>query len=190
MRSDLDNSQLFEVLRRSARDVGPAGRDAQTGFGVLNVAAALTFPAPARDPLEPNEDVEYVKPGGYYETSVRPLTTQTSQRASLAARLDRNEDPRDVYRIFVPARRELVVTTGGNADIDVSVWGPSTISVDQGTGAARLAVGARRGSASERVVVKSAPRARWAYLAVALGPRPQEASYSVTVSTRAAAARL
>jgi Subtilase family len=189
VRPDLDNSQLFEVLRRSARDVGTPGRDPQTGFGILNVAAALSYPPPARDPLEPNEDVEYVKPGGYFETGVRPLTTQTSTRATIAARLDRNEDPRDVYRVFLPARREAVVTTGGNADVDLAVWGPSTISVDQGSGTARLAVSARSGSASERVVVKASPRARWGYVVVSPGRRPQEASYTVTVTTRAPAAR-
>jgi subtilisin family serine protease len=186
-RPDLDNSQLFEVLRRSARDVGTPGRDPQTGFGILNVASALSYPPPARDPLEPNEDVEYVKPGGYFETGVRPLTTQTSTRATIAARLDRTEDPRDVYRVFLPARREAVVTTSGNADVDVAVWGPSTISVDQGAGAARLAVGVRSGSASERVVVKSSPRARWGYVAVVPGRRPLEASYTLTVTTRAPA---
>jgi hypothetical protein len=188
-RPDLDNSQLFEVMRRSARDIGAPGRDPQTGFGLLNVAAALNYAPPPRDPLEPNEDVEYVKPGGYFETGVRPLTTQSSTRAAISARLDRNEDPRDVYRVFFPARREVVVTTGGNADVDLTVWGPATISVDQGSGRARLAASARAGNASERAVVKASPRARWGYVAISPGRRPLEASYTVTVTTRAPAVR-
>ena len=64
VRPELDASQLFEVMRRSAQDIGRAGRDDATGFGLLNVPAALAYPAPVRDPLEPNDDVEFVQPGG------------------------------------------------------------------------------------------------------------------------------
>ena len=41
----------------SARDVGPPGHDLATGFGVLDIPAALAFPAPPPDPSEPNDDV-------------------------------------------------------------------------------------------------------------------------------------
>ena len=37
VRPDLDASQLFEVMRRSAQDIEPAGRDDATGFGLLDV---------------------------------------------------------------------------------------------------------------------------------------------------------
>ena len=61
-RPQLDNTQLFEVMRRSATDVPPAGHDDASGYGMLDVAAALAYPAPVRDPFEPNDDVDFVQP--------------------------------------------------------------------------------------------------------------------------------
>ena len=63
VRPELDASQLFEVMRRSAVDIAAPGRDDATGFGLLNVPAALAYAAPVPDPLEPNDDVDYVTPG-------------------------------------------------------------------------------------------------------------------------------
>ena len=40
VRPELDASQLFEVMRRSAVDIDAPGRDDATGFGLLNVPAA------------------------------------------------------------------------------------------------------------------------------------------------------
>jgi Subtilase family len=187
-RPDLDNSQLFEVMRRSARDIGAAGRDAQSGFGMLNVQAALSLTAPARDPLEPNEDVEFVKPGGFFETGLQPLTAPGRDRGTIAARLDRNEDPRDVYRVFAPARRELVLTATGDADVDMSVWAPATISINQAGHGSRLGVSAHRGRTPERVVVKSVKAGRWLFVAVGPGSS-LEATYRLAVTTRAPSAR-
>ena len=67
VRPELDATQLFEVMRRSAVDVGRRGRDDASGFGLLNVPAALAYPPPARDPFEPNDDIEFVRPGGLFE---------------------------------------------------------------------------------------------------------------------------
>ena len=63
MRPELDASQLFEVMRRSAVDIDAPGRDDASGFGLLNVPAALAYAAPVPDPLEPNDDMDYVTPG-------------------------------------------------------------------------------------------------------------------------------
>ena len=59
-RPDLTNGQLADTLRRSARDVAPAGYDTNTGFGLVNLGAALALPAPARDVLEPNDGITFV----------------------------------------------------------------------------------------------------------------------------------
>ena len=60
-RPELDASQLFEVMRRSTVDIGAPGRDDAAGFGLLNVPAALVYAAPIRDPMEPNDDIEFVR---------------------------------------------------------------------------------------------------------------------------------
>ncbi|TML95431.1 MAG: hypothetical protein E6G03_08295, partial [Actinobacteria bacterium] len=58
VRPNLDNTQLFELMRRSATDIGARGFDNATGWGLLNIPAALSFPTPRRDPQEPNEQPE------------------------------------------------------------------------------------------------------------------------------------
>jgi subtilase family protein len=166
VRPELDSSQLFEVLRRSARDLAPAGKDVQSGFGALDVGRALGWPAPIRDPAEPNDDVEFVRPQGVFAAGVAPLTMPSRARASLAARLDSVEDPRDVYRVWLPARRAVRVTIRSQADVDVAVWSSGALTVEQPAGKARLAVSARRGTGNEGLVVKAASRGRWAYVAV------------------------
>ena len=45
VRPELDVSQLFEVMRRSATDIDAPGRDDASGYGLLNVPAALAYPA-------------------------------------------------------------------------------------------------------------------------------------------------
>src|SRR2546421_118264 len=49
-RPELAASQVVEVLRRSAHDVGRKGFDVDTGFGIVDIPAALALAAPARDP--------------------------------------------------------------------------------------------------------------------------------------------
>ena len=83
LRPTLSNTQLFEVMRRSARDVGKAGWDADTGYGILDVPAALTRKPPPVDPQEPNEDVYLVKPNGLTRAGKTPLTAQHRPRATI-----------------------------------------------------------------------------------------------------------
>ena len=67
-------------------------------------------PAPPRDPSEPNDAVEQVAPKGLFATGTPPLTTSRRVRASLRARVDAVDDPRDIYRVWVPARKAIAVT--------------------------------------------------------------------------------
>jgi subtilisin family serine protease len=50
VRPDLDPTQLEDIMRNSARDVGPKGWDADTGFGILSIPAALAAKIPAKGP--------------------------------------------------------------------------------------------------------------------------------------------
>ena len=103
-RPTLTNTQLFEVMRRSARDVGKRGWDPDTGYGILDLPAALVRRAPSTDLQEPNEDIYLVKPNGLTKAGHAPLTKQNRLQASIVAQLERQEDPEDVYRIVVPAK--------------------------------------------------------------------------------------
>jgi hypothetical protein len=102
-RPELEKTQVIELVRRSARDLGPAGRDADTGFGLLDLPRALTLPPPAVDPSEPNDDLARVG-------RTAPLTRPGRASANVGARLDSSDDPRDYYRVFVPAGRRTTVT--------------------------------------------------------------------------------
>ena len=82
VRPELDASQLFEVMRRSATDIAPPGRDDASGFGLLSVPAALAYTAPIKDSPEPNDDIDYVKPGGTYYNGIPVLTSRAKPSAS------------------------------------------------------------------------------------------------------------
>src|SRR5437868_8946896 len=66
VRPKLDNTQLITLVRRTAKRHEAGGVSNETGYGVLDLRAALSAPAPPRDPLEPNDDVRLVRPGGLF----------------------------------------------------------------------------------------------------------------------------
>lgn len=183
-RPRLDNTQLFEIIRRSARDVGAPGRDDATGFGVLDVESALAYPAPPRDPFEPNDDIEYVKPDGFFSSDIPAFTTQLRQSSRLRARLDRIEDPRDVYRIWLPAGKRVTLSLASSSDVDMSVWKPAALSVQERPGGLRLGLSAKRGTGSERIVLPAGKSGRTAFVAVGPGKGVREAEYLLVVRAR------
>jgi hypothetical protein len=158
-RPTLDVTQLFEVMRLSAQDISSPGFDPFSGFGRLDIPAALTVAPPARDPQEPNEDVRYLKKGGLLHRASTPLTTAGHLSGNISARLDFGEDPLDVYRFWVPGHRIAVVAlqpSGG--DVDLALWGPRTVSVfESGTALKRDFKGfsERLGTKRESVRVKN-----------------------------------
>lgn len=129
-RPELDNTQLFEVLRRSARHLGTPGPNLDTGYGVINVAAALRYPAPPRDPQEPNDDIDQVAAGPIVPAGRPFLVSPSKQRGSVTARIDGTKDPHDVYRVQIPARSALVLSSKVPAGARVRVWDSTTTSVD------------------------------------------------------------
>ena len=183
LRPELDATQLFEVMRRSAVDIGAPGRDDAAGFGLLSVPAALAYPAPIRDPSEPNDDVEFVRPGGLYDNSLPPLTTPSRRTATVQARVDRAEDPRDVYRVWLPKGRVVTATLTADTNLDAGLWKQGTVSViERIVGSDRLARGTGPGTA-ERLSFANRGAGRYAYLAVVFGKGGAPAStYTLRVS--------
>jgi hypothetical protein len=160
-RPDLGVTQLFDLMRWSATDIGPKGYDEDTGFGLLNVPAALSDPAPPVDPQEPNDDVDEITAGKLFKQSDAPLTTPGHGRLTFDARLDVTEDPEDVYRVWVPAHRRVAIAVVPNGDADVELWNASTPSVLI-TGSARrrhlLGASTNVGRAAEHVSVRNRSR--------------------------------
>jgi len=125
---ELDNTQLFDLMRFSAHDLEPKGVDRASGFGMLNIPSALAFPPPVRDPLEPNDEIDQVSPKGMFTGGQPAITTAKRRSTTLGARVDRHEDPRDVYRAFVPAHGSLTARTSAGA-IDLRIFRPGARSV-------------------------------------------------------------
>ena len=188
LRPTLTNTQLFEVMRRSARDVGKAGWDADTGYGILDVPAALTRKPPAADPQEPNEDVYLVRPNGLTRAGKTPLTAQHRPRATISASVERREDPEDVYRVFLPAKGKVVITVRPNANVDLEAWGKRTSTVfERGKLAKRdlLGVSAHAGAKFERITLKGRGSGQFVYADVFLPKNGVQASYTLSVAPAA-----
>jgi hypothetical protein len=168
-RPTLDAGQLFDVMRASAQDVSSPGYDSFSGFGRLDVPAALTAAPLARDPQEPNEDVVYVKPHGLLRRAPAPLTVAGRKSGAVKARLDAGDDPRDVYRFWIPGRRAASIAlqpSGG--DVDLAAWGPHTSSVLEPASARKRdsrGLSERAGTKRERLRVRN-PGRKGAYFYV------------------------
>ena len=188
VRPDLDAGQVAEVLRESARDINTPGFDDRTGYGLVNVPAALIAPTPPKDLLEPNDDVDQIAAGRLFATGSTPLTTQAKRSVHISASLDQNEDPEDVYRVVIPAGRTFVTTVTPTTNLGVMLWGPTAKTVFAPAATARkteLAGSDRTGKRSERVVWKNTgKRPVTAYLDVWFSKgSARRATYAASIAT-------
>jgi subtilisin family serine protease len=131
LRPTLDATQIFQLLLQSAHDVGTLGWDSASGFGIVNIPAALAAAAPVVDPQEPNDDVDQIKPGALFADGRPQLTTAAKPSVRIAGRIDQGDDPRDLYRIWVPAHRIVRASVAGG-DAAARIWGPRTVGVGEG----------------------------------------------------------
>jgi hypothetical protein len=188
VRNTLEKTQVFELMRVSARDVSPPGRDSRTGMGILDIPSALTRAVPVIDPLEPNDDIDHVKAHGIFRAAAKPVTAPGRRRASYRARLHTHEDPHDVYRVWVPSRSELTATIRPRANINAALWALRTKNVsEQGAQRRRhlLTSSARPGGRPEIIrVANETRRGYFAYLDVFLGRRVRSTIYSLEIRSR------
>jgi hypothetical protein len=89
---DLDVQQLTDMLRlRGIRAPAP-GWDSSSGFGMIDVAAALNAPVPKADQPEVNDDINWAK-------LQKPVLVAPKRARTVAARIAPHMDPSDVYRV-------------------------------------------------------------------------------------------
>ena len=127
----LKASQLEWLLERSATDASPAtgcaacpvGRDSLTGFGDLDISAAIDLLGdehnlPTPDIMEPNDDAG---------TMAHPF----GPPRAITATLDYWDDPVDVYSIKLAAGEELFARLGTASVVPNSLllWKPGTVHV-------------------------------------------------------------
>lgn len=174
LRPTLQPDQVEQILRESAKDIGPPGYDIASGWGLLDIPAALAAPTPPNDPDEPNDDIDEVKPGRLFRNGEPPLTTAAKPSNRIFGTLDATDDPRDVYRIWVPARKVVRVSVASAGTAAARIWGPQTVSTSEGLAARRRDLkgpsmtGGKKGSA--------------AYVEVLLTGKSNTASYTLTVT--------
>lgn len=127
----LTASQVEWLLERSATDADPAtgcsicpvGRDEYTGWGDLDITAALELlgngkQLPPPDAYEPNDTPRYAHP-------IRAPRT-------LSATLDFWDDPVDIYSLRLAKGEELFARLGRStvAPTSLALWKPGTEEVD------------------------------------------------------------
>jgi subtilisin family serine protease len=165
-RPDLDNSQLFEIMRRSATDIGTPGFDSASGYGLLNIPRALSYKTPLRDPQEPNEEPREIEAKGLFPNATAPLTVPGRTVGSIAARVDRTEDPLDLYRAWAPAGRVLRAHATGSVLVRV---------LERAGHLRALAVGRRRTATYRN-------RARGRYVYIEVRPAARLAEYRLRIT--------
>lgn len=173
----LQADQVSNLLERSAVDATPAngcaacssGRDPLTGFGRLDVTAAihdLTKP-PTPDRFEPNDDAG--------------LRAATGYPRRFRATLDTWDDPDDVYRIKLRrGQRVSVLVRAADTDVSLALWKPALHSLAE----ARDRLRARRSihplGAPERLGYR-ARKSGWYSLQVKLA-QPGFGQYSIRIA--------
>ncbi len=187
-RPDLSPDQVAQVVRLSARDLGRKGFDNATGFGLLDVGAALTKTPPPRDPLEPNDDMVWVD-GRAFGTPAPPVFTGRGI-TRLVGLVDVYEDPADVYRIRIRRHSKVRVTARpAFGDPILAGFSSGTKSLarcnrSRCKSSPRLATSRRKGSRTERITLRNrSGRTRTFYVGIGpqSGARSLDAGYRLTI---------
>jgi subtilisin family serine protease len=158
--------QAAAILESSALDATPlrgcrkcsSGRDEFTGWGVLDVAAAVdTLSAPLPDPdfREPND-----------EAGDRAPRLWGKRRKNMVATIDFWQDQMDVYRVLLRKGQRIRATLTGPADAETKLflWKPGTKRVGDFADQRQLAARATFGEV--RRIRYRAPARGWYYLQV------------------------
>jgi hypothetical protein len=157
VRPDLDASQVAEILRESAHDVGPPGYDDATGYGILDVAAALNWPTPQADTPEPNDTI----------ANATIATTRAKPAGAIAGRVEVHEDPLDVLRIWLLPKRRISMRASS----------PDGIAADLG--------GVNRSGKSFTASLRNtAKTGRTAYVIVRPAGGVRNTTYSLTITIK------
>jgi Subtilase family len=175
-RPGLRAEQVTAILERSAADVTatsgcllcPAGRDELSGWGRLDVAAALASlaePLPVADGYETNDDVG------------RRAHRLFGRDRLIRATLDFWDDQDDVYGVRLNARQRVYVGLKGDepqADLSLALWNPKTRSI-AGVGSVRM---------RERVSARWGAREYFSFMAPSAGTYYVQVRMSTPGDTR------
>jgi Subtilase family/Bacterial pre-peptidase C-terminal domain len=188
VRPGLHPDQVTRILQHTAVDMTPQtgcvlcslGRDEHSGWGRLDVAAALDAieeSLPMRDRYETNDDVG--KRAAFLSRSSRRLK----------ATVDYWDDQDDVYAVRLQARQRVWASLAGgeNADLSLALWLPRARSVTNVSSVRDRARLSARSGAREHVSF-TAPAAGTYYFHVRISS-PGHGGYRLTYVKRKLASR-
>jgi subtilisin family serine protease len=163
LKPELRPEQVTQLLERSAVDLAPPGRDGFSGWGRLDIAAALQAAAgstpPPADRLEANDGAGSLAPELF------------GRRREVSATIDYWDDDLDVYRVKLHTGQRIWVRLRGPAatDVNLVLWKPGTQTVDGFSPRlqANRATQSAGAGPSEHFVYR-APVGGWYYLEVKL----------------------
>jgi hypothetical protein len=168
-RPPLTTAQLFEVVRHAGTDLGAGGRDDDSGYGLLNVPAALAAAPLAKDTsAEPDDDPFWVRSKPYAKQHPA-LLTRTKRRFKAMGSVSPAKDPADVYRVSLSKRERMVVSvTAADPDalLELALLDPRVEDFDVTDGVDEWALVATGGLSSDPQLELTAARPGTYYLAV------------------------
>lgn len=131
LRPGLTIQQRFDVLRKSARDVAPDGRDDETGYGLLDVQHAMTMPPPAPESSQEVDDDPYYVRGP--NAAGHPTLLTRTKKVRVSGELSPAKDPSDVYPVRLKKNERLTASatvSGTDALIALGFWKPTVGDFD------------------------------------------------------------
>jgi subtilisin family serine protease len=180
-RPDLGAAQIRTMLERSAADQTSAtgcrrctaGRDALSGWGKLDIAAAATWrgPLPAPDRYEPNDDAG--------PRAARVVSRRVIKRR---ASIDFWNDQNDVYAVRLRKGERLNIGLFGREGlrVDLALWNPGTRRLDDVRSlSGRLLEESRNAGSIERLSYRVARPGR--YFVQVKVTDPGEGPYTLTL---------
>ncbi|MDX6696968.1 MAG: thermitase [Solirubrobacteraceae bacterium] len=182
VRPELSAGQVQSVLQESADDLGRRGWDQRFGYGRVNLRDALANRVPPTDPLEPNDDAEWVN-GRRFPKADPPIFGRADRSKSLVATLDRFEDPADVYRVVLAPRSTTsfrMTVSAGDPDLDLYSGAVRSVAGTRG----RLRHSERSGQRAESFTFRNNNRSGRTVLVnpyIASGA-PLDAAYRLTIT--------
>lgn len=166
----LSPDQVTAVLERSAADANSAqgcrrcsvGRDEFTGWGVLDITAAvnsLASPVPPADQFEPNDGAATQAPRLWGK-----------RRRRITATLDFWNDQIDVYRVRLRRGQKVTAVLRGPPGVETNLllWKPGTKSVEEPAADSRRLAARDTTDGSVKRVLHRARKGGWFYLEVKL----------------------
>jgi Subtilase family len=171
-RPALSPQQLFDVVRRAGTDLGAPGRDDDSGYGALDVAAALAA-TPAAQETSPEVDDDPFWVRGAFAKAHPPLLTRTKLRFKAAGTVSPAKDPADVFRVSLSRRERMVVSvTAADPDalLELSLLDPRVEAFDVTDDVDEWRLAATGGLSIDPQLELTAKRSGSYYIAVEAAP--------------------